>query len=374
MDQKKTIIVLGQTPPPFNGQAKMIAAMLDGLKDEFDLIHIRMAYSISVAEAGKFRFGKFLHLFALIARTWVALIKHRGAVLYYPPGSPNLVPMVRDLLFLAAVRPLAGRCVLHFHAGGQCRFAEKHKLLGGLLRLVYGRADAVIIQGKSVPPDGSYFRAKRILTVPNGVNVPGRSDSMSSVMQRTRGSETFRILYVGIHTEGKGLFDLLETARVLKETGLEFRIHTVGRWYAATEEERFLQQRRESGLDEYVFCQGRKTGDDLWREYAEADVFFFPTFYEWETQGVVLLEAMAFGLPVVASKWQGPLDVVDDGKTGLLCPVHGNDEFAHALKRLAEDDVLYRQMSAYGRARYLKTYTNEVYVGNLKQAFKEIIL
>jgi len=61
---------------------------------------------------------------------------------------------------------------------------------------------------------------------------------------------------------------------------------------------------------------GFKTGTDLASYYANADVFVFPS--RWETFGIVMIEAMACGTPVAAYPCQGPLDVVDHGKTGFL--------------------------------------------------------
>ena len=61
---------------------------------------------------------------------------------------------------------------------------------------------------------------------------------------------------------------------------------------------------------------GFKTGKELAHYYANADVFVFPSC--WETFGIVMIEAMACGTPVAAYPTQGPLDVVDEGKTGFL--------------------------------------------------------
>ena len=65
-----------------------------------------------------------------------------------------------------------------------------------------------------------------------------------------------------------------------------------------------------------VHFTGYKTGVDLAQYYANAEVFVFPS--EWETFGIVMIEAMACGTPVAAYPVQGPLDVVDEGITGCL--------------------------------------------------------
>ncbi|MBI9021467.1 MAG: glycosyltransferase, partial [Verrucomicrobia bacterium] len=181
-----------------------------------------------------------------------------------------------------------------------------------------------------------------------------------------------KILYVGIHTEAKGLFDLLKTARELKHRGVVFQIRTAGLWYTDEERIRFQRLQLEWDLEEEVQPCGQKTGADLWTLYQWADVFFFPTFYPWETFGIVQLEAMACGLPVVASDWQGPKDVVLNGQTGFLCAPHDAHSFADALAQLAQDTGLRARMGTAARARYAENFTEECFIRNMKQVFDEV--
>ena len=73
-----------------------------------------------------------------------------------------------------------------------------------------------------------------------------------------------------------------------------------------------------------VHFTGFRTGTALARYYANAEVFVFPS--QWETFGIVMIEAMACGTPVAAFPVQGPMDVVDQGKTGYM-----NENLADAV-------------------------------------------
>jgi glycosyltransferase involved in cell wall biosynthesis len=367
MNNRRKLIIVGQTPPPHNGQAKMIQQMIDGLRDEFDLLHIRMSYSDSVVSAGKFGFSKIAHLFQLIRETRLALKQNPGAVLYYPPASPNWLPVLRDILFLCAVRPLAGKTVFHFHSGGVSEFVRRHAWLKPAAMKAYGGADMAVELGASCPRDGEFFNARQIRIVPNGINIP------VSARNRQSAIGNLKILYVGIHTESKGLFDLLETVKELKRRGVAFEIRTAGLWYTDRERDRFNRARKEYGLADEVLTLGQKTGADLWSLYSWANVFFFPTFYPWETFGIVQLEAMAYGLPVVASDWPGPKDVVLDGETGFLRPAHGITMFADALQRLAQDGAMRLQMGRAGQERYRQHFTADCFVRNMTQVFDEVL-
>ncbi len=367
MNNRRKLIVVGQTPPPFNGQAKMIRQMINGLCGEFDLLHIRMAYSDSVVSAGKFGVAKILHLFRLICETRRALEENPGAVLYYPPASPNLLPVLRDIIFLLAVRPLAGKTVFHFHSGGVSEFIKRHAWLAPAARAAYGSPDLAVELGASCPRDGTFFGARKVCLVPNGIDVPPPAG------EKTDGETGgIKILYVGIHTGSKGLFDLLETARELKRRNVVFEICTAGLWYTEKERRHFELLRAQWNLEAEVRTPGQKTGADLWALYEWADVFFFPTFYEWETFGLVQVEAMAYGLPVVASDWQGPKDVVLDGETGILCPVHNITAFADALQRLTQDRGLRLKMGCAGQERYKRYFSADCFIRNIKRVLEEV--
>jgi glycosyltransferase involved in cell wall biosynthesis len=86
-------------------------------------------------------------------------------------------------------------------------------------------------------------------------------------------------------------------------------------------------------------------------------VFVMPSYYE--TFGISCLEAMAFGLPVVATRAGGLPEVVEDGVTGLLVPPGDTHALAEAIGRLLRDPDLRRRLGEAGRERVLARFTAE---------------
>jgi glycosyltransferase involved in cell wall biosynthesis len=372
-NSQPVLVLVGQTPPPYNGQTVMIEVLRVGLEGRHPLEHVRMSYSVSIDEVGKPKLSKFLKLFSLIHATRKALKKHPGATLYYPPASPNLIPIVRDILYLPCVRYLAQRTVYHFHAYGIAEFLENKPLLAKLAKMAYGKADLAVVPTEPCQDDPVFLRSKRIETVPYGRNMPA-----SDAVERRCFSDAcslnsdLRILFAGIHTAGKGFFDLIETARELKERNVPFQIRCAGMWAEEKERIKAEEMMTRYGLEPLITLLGNCTGDDLWSEYKNADVFFFPTQYVLETQGMVVVEAMAFSLPVVASRWRGPKDVVVDGQTGTLCEPGSVAAYADALAELQQNPEKRSAMGLAGRRRYEECYTEEKYIQRWVELLEEI--
>ena len=104
-----------------------------------------------------------------------------------------------------------------------------------------------------------------------------------------------------------------------------------------------------------VHFTGFKTGEDLARYYANAEVFVFPS--QWETFGLVMIEAMACGTPVAAYPCQGPEDVIDEGITGCM----NND-----LKQAVTDCLFLNRHSVWeGSQRWSWSRAWEIFRDNL---------
>ena len=100
-------------------------------------------------------------------------------------------------------------------------------------------------------------------------------------------------------------------------------------------------------------------------------MFCFPSFFECETFGLVLLEAMACGLPVVSTRWRGIPSVVDEGETGFLVEPRDSHAVAERLETLANNAALRNSMGCAGRARFEREFTLPRFVSRMRRMFLE---
>ena len=127
----------------------------------------------------------------------------------------------------------------------------------------------------------------------------------------------------------------------------------------------FIQNHR---LEEIVEFTGPLYDDNKWKAYAAADIFCFATHYSAESFGLVAVEAMMFGLPVVATNWRGLPYIVLNGETGFLVPPKDAQSIAERLEILILDPDLRAAMGAAGRRRYEENFTVEKFRNSMESA------
>ncbi|MDY6388471.1 MAG: glycosyltransferase [Fibrobacter sp.] len=168
----------------------------------------------------------------------------------------------------------------------------------------------------------------------------------------------FKILFVGRHIERKGICYLIEAAKYLPRDQFEIRIVGVG---DLTEELKKLASESATPNSAEIIFTGKLSPEALANEYRTANVFTLPAIVDskgdTEGLGVVLIEAMELGLPIVASNVGGIPDVVVDGVSGILVPEKDPQALASAYKRLAAEPELVKQLLAGSRKRIAECFT-----------------
>lgn len=362
------VLVVGQTPPPFGGQAIMIEALLQATPRRVRLFHVRLNYSDDMDSVGKFAFRKILILFTTILRVWVARFRYRTPMLYYPPSGPNMVPVLRDIIFLCAVRPFFKWTVFHFHAGGVSGFRTRLPMpLRPFFDLAYGRAAMAIRTAPQNPDDGAVLKARKCRVVPNGI-----PDSRGAVPERLAApGEPLTILFTGVLIPSKGVRVLLEAFRQVVAQGGQARLELMGRWGDPGFEQECHEFIGRNGLQGKVSFLGVKRDREKLEHFAGCDIFCFPSHFEAESFGLVLLEAMQFAKPVVATEWRGIPSVVVDGANGFLVPVEDAGKLSERLLQLIGDEALRRRMGEEGRRIFTRDFTLQRFHENMEEVLVE---
>ena len=242
-------------------------------------------------------------------------------------------------LFLLRESTSVNVATFHAYAGFSPSYEFGSRALGGHAKRLHGRiavsAAARHFIDRFFPGDYK--------VIPNGVDI-GRFANAVPIARWQDG--TPNVLFVGRHEPRKGLLDLLKAHRILRKTGSDARLLVVGNGPQEREARRYVATR---GLQGVEFL-GRVSDDAKAQLFRTADVYASPAT-GGESFGIVLLEAMAAGTPIVCSDIHGYKGVVRRGREGLLVPPRAPRELAVAIDKLLRDPGLREQMGAAGQAR-----------------------
>lgn len=272
-----------------------------------------------------------------------AAVKRRGgrAVLHYPAAHNRFQRklMVED----AALSPEFARALPDFDSAGR---SYEHRLESEC-----DRADRILV-GSSFARDTFVAEGcdpRKLVAIPFGVDT-----LRFTPPAEPRPRERFRVLFVGQISQRKGIGYLLRGYERFRKAGTE--LHLVGRFVPGSEAyERFR------GLFRHTTHVPQAQLADIYRE---SDVLVFPSLTEG--MGLVVLEAMASGLPVIATP-HGPSDLISDGADGFLVPIRNPDAIAEKLEMLHRDPELRLAMGWKAREKALRFGWN-VYVSRAADA------
>jgi glycosyltransferase involved in cell wall biosynthesis len=260
------------------------------------------------------------------------------------------------LATLAAARLLGKPFVLtpHFHPHWSMELGPRRRLLrrafdAGLKGTLLGGPDAVVCVSRAEGALLGAPRPERVHFIPNGVDPAPFQAARGEAFKQRLGIAGPSALFVGRLASNKGLHTLLDAWQAMPK---DATLMIAG-------EGHLLPQLREraarEGLGQRVRLLGAVPDEDLRAAYAASDLFVLPS--EYEAFGIVLLEAMAAGKPVVATRAGGMVEVVQEGKTGLLVPVGDAPALAGAMQHLLLDRAMAQAMGKAGQGRVHEGFT-----------------
>jgi glycosyltransferase involved in cell wall biosynthesis len=269
------------------------------------------------------------------------------------------VTVGRAGLLALAGRLRGARVVMHAHGGNIETWltTRRTRALMRLAMLPVSHVVAVWSAGEQTLARA--LGPRRVSLIDNGVDterfVPAPGDHHPP-----------RILYVGLLTPRKGVLDLIEASRLLCEQGVEHELRLLGGVPDEGPEAAEPVLAAAEGVAELL---GTRPPEEMPAAYAEADVFCLPSW--WEAMPLSVLEAMAAGLPVVASD-VGDVSRLVTPACGRVVPVRDPERLAAALRDLLVDADLRRQQGEASRKRATEAFSSTATALAIDRVFHDV--
>jgi glycosyltransferase involved in cell wall biosynthesis len=408
------LVVFAHTPPPHHGQSYMVQLMLEGFGGDvrgrkpgavspfgIECYHVNARFSETLEDVGEFQGTKILLVFWFCLQALWLRFRHGATHLYYVPAPGKAVALYRDWLVMLFCRPFFHGVILHWHAAGLAKWLEmaSSSLARSLTYRLYRPVTLSIVLSQYNAGDAEKLLSRNVRVVPNGIADPC-PDFKEAILPRRRARvaarqkllaggalspwevqaaggdpQVIKVLFLAHCMRQKGLFDALEgvveAEHRLRGAGLPLSLELIvaGEFPQAPERAEFerrlaeLAGRADSPQVKYV---GFVSGDRKWQSFAGADIFCFPTYYYAESFGLVIVEAMAFGLPVVTTRWRTIPELFPDNYPGLV-PTRSPGQIAEALQRAAGLDLTESM-----RGLFLERYTFATHLSRLAEAIRSV--
>jgi len=194
--------------------------------------------------------------------------------------------------------------------------------------------------------------------------------NISYDLLKRKNNNKIQVLFLSNLIYSKGIIEFLDSISLLSESHKEkIAVKIVGNEVEINKSKLNyeISKRNISDLIEFL---GPKYDKEKEKIFLQADILVFPTLDDvW---GLVIIEAMQFGIPVIATKEGAIPEIVDDDITGFLVDKHKPEQIAEKLKILFENDELRTKMGIAARKKFLEKYTIEVFDKNLVDAILKI--
>lgn len=354
------VLLVGKGAPDRGGIPTFLTTLLHSrLTQEHDVRFLNVAHS-GTPEGGRLTPGNLGRTAGDVVAVWSAA-RDRDVVHIHSALAPATT-VVRAALLALAGRLRGCAVVVHAHGGG-IQFWLTNRRRRVLLQLAMRPAHRVVaVWTAGLHALREVLPSDRVSLIDNGVPLEGHPER-----RRSSDDGPPRLLFVGLLTPRKGVLDLLAASKLLRERGVRHELLLLG---GTPDEGPDAEAKVRAGVDTHVRLLGTRPPEEMPAAFAEADVFCLPSW--WEAMPLSILEAMASGLPVVATDVGDVGRAVADGVTGFVVPPKDPERLAAALEALLTDAGLRRRFGAAGRARVAEMFSADVTAAQVGALYEEL--
>jgi glycosyltransferase involved in cell wall biosynthesis len=357
MDETQTVIMIGVDTAAKGGVSSVIRMYKDaGL---FQKVRFIPSYS----DGGMVR-RLLLYWLCLMRLTLLCMTQPSVRVVHIHTSSYG--SFLRKSLLILLAKRFGKKTIIHMHGAGFNVFYEKMpSLTQAMIRYVLRSSDVLIALSYQWKRD-LYRISKhpdiRVMYNPTVMREPVFQDIEPS--PKPEFGRNIRFLFMGRLGQRKGVYDIVESARQLRSGNIQISLYGDG------EAQAIQAKVSQIGLSDKILVGGWIDGYQKDEVFRQADVLLLPSYHEGLP--ISVLEAMAYGLPVVATDVGGISEAVQDGVNGYLIQPGECIQLAERMDRLANSAELRLNMGKSGYELAANKFSLPVIMEQLESLYAEL--
>jgi glycosyltransferase involved in cell wall biosynthesis len=274
---------------------------------------------------------------------FAAQLRKNNIDLVHLNPSLDMKSFIREGFFALLARAKKKKVVVFFHGWKKTCETNVERYFLWIFNWIFGKADALIVlsnENKETLKRWSIVKPiHKEVTVINDDELAGFD--LQNALKKRISSKTWRILFLARIVKEKGIYEALEAHSLVQNRHPAVELVIAGDGKELDNVKSFV---RAHNLDNVTFA-GYIKGEEKLRRFQEAHILFLPSYAEGCPVSVI--EAMAYGLPIVTRSVGGVVDFFENGRNGFITESLDPNIFAEQIVKLFEDKKLYKKISIY---------------------------
>jgi len=360
---KQGLLLLLHLSPPINGVTVIndqIIKMkrLDEIFDHVNIVPLR--YSKKISDIESFHINKIIIFIRTFYNVFSKKSSGKGGIVLFSL-SPKGCAFVRDFLLVLLLVFYKAKIIFHIHGFGFKKYSSNF-LFRFLYKKVFKSGVVILPSIELINDIEDFVNRERILILNNGIPNLYNNNQINISMKKKLLRKKPQILFFSTMMKSKGPLILLKALSLIKAEKLNFEAVFAGEFYSDLTEDGFRMEVKKNDLKDIKYV-GPLYGNKKKKIFLESDIFIFPTLNE--AFGLVAIEAMSAGIPVIASKEGGLNSIILHNETGFLFKKGDSIELAYYIKKLILNPNIRESFGIAGRDRYKKLYSLDIFENNL---------
>ena len=353
-------------PPPVGGGEKMMQLLLNSQKinREFNIKHIDISDHRGNWNREKADFINIYIALKSAILTWINVMKFSPDLIYFSIAR-NKTGIIRDFILILLPLLQKKKIIAHLHGSYFYDFYKQSPyIIKKIIDFLIPKLTGAVVHTPRLKYNFSYWlNMNKIFCVPNGIPDPVEK------FQAKKIQSPVILLYMGNLNKSKGYQIFIESIKLLVNQNYFVKGILAGEWASASEQNYGLSLVKDFNLEENIKFVGMVKGQKKTDIFNKAHIFVLPSFAEG--QPLVLLEAMAYGFPIIATDKGAIRDCVLDGENGIIVE-RNSYKIAESVKYLIDNPQIYKKMSLKSRKLYKDNFTEKHFINGMIEVFKKI--
>ncbi|MGM9320554.1 glycosyltransferase family 4 protein [Deinococcus aquaticus] len=268
--------------------------------------------------------------------------------------------IIRKLLYMSALKLAKKPYIVHMHGSEfKLHHSKMNKISKKLINTLINGSAKVICLSESWQVYYASIGIKNTVVINNPT--PFKKISHSNISK----SEVFQVIFVGEVGRRKGIYDLIDAIKLIKDTRQDLRLIVIG----GGEIEHASTYSLENDCKDIISFVGWQGRDFVLKEVMKSQVLCLPSYNEGLP--MVILEAFSLGTAVVSTNVGGIPEVIKEGVTGFICSPGDSNKISHDIIKLMDDNI--RGPIVKNAFDEIDKYSPVVFVDKVKEIYLEVI-